>query len=51
MCESICAITVSFFRRPNVKFFCGLNYDPFLYMEEHDKVYSAFVRALFWLLT
>ncbi|KAJ7774840.1 glycosyltransferase family 15 protein [Mycena metata] len=25
---------------PNVKFFCDLEYDPFLYMEEHDKVYS-----------
>ncbi|KAJ7774597.1 glycosyltransferase family 15 protein [Mycena maculata] len=25
---------------PSVQFFCGLNYDPFLYMEEHEKVYS-----------
>ncbi|KAJ7429936.1 glycosyltransferase family 15 protein [Mycena galericulata] len=25
---------------PSVQFFCDLNYDPFLYMEEHDKVYS-----------
>lgn len=25
---------------PSVRFFCELNYDPFLYMEEHDKVYS-----------
>lgn len=25
---------------PDVKFFCDLSYDPFHYMEEHDKVYS-----------
>jgi alpha 1,2-mannosyltransferase len=25
---------------PSVKFFCDINYDPFLYMQEHDKVYS-----------
>ncbi|KAJ7709891.1 glycosyltransferase family 15 protein [Mycena rosella] len=31
---------------PNVKFFCGLDYDPFLYMEEHDKVYSFTISLL-----
>ncbi|KAJ7632634.1 glycosyltransferase family 15 protein [Roridomyces roridus] len=25
---------------PSVRFFCDLDYDPFLYMEEHDKIYS-----------
>lgn len=28
--------------RPDVKFFCDLSYDPFKYMQEHDKVYSAY---------
>ncbi|KAJ7155950.1 glycosyltransferase family 15 protein [Mycena crocata] len=31
---------------PDVKFFCGLDYDPFLYMEEHDKVYSFTISLL-----
>ncbi|KAJ7449825.1 glycosyltransferase family 15 protein [Mycena latifolia] len=31
---------------PSVKFFCGLNYDPFLYMEDHDKVYSFTISLL-----
>ncbi|KAJ7940624.1 glycosyltransferase family 15 protein [Mycena leptocephala] len=35
-----------YYWRPNVKFFCGLNYDPFLYMEEHDKVYSFTISLL-----
>lgn len=31
---------------PAVQFFCDLNYDPFLYMEEHDKVYSFTISLL-----
>lgn len=26
--------------RPNVKFYCNLNYDPFLYMQENQKKYG-----------
>ena len=27
-------------RRPDVKFFCDLDYDPFLIMEDQQKVYG-----------
>lgn len=27
-------------QRPDVKFFCDVPYDPFVYMQENDKVYS-----------
>ena len=26
--------------RPDVTFFCDLDYDPFLYMQDHEKVYG-----------
>ena len=26
--------------RPNVNFFCDTDYDPFLFLEENDKVYG-----------
>ena len=26
--------------RPNVKYFCDVDYDPFVFMEEHNKTYS-----------
>ncbi len=32
--------------RPDVKFFCDINYDPFVYMREHDKVYSESTSAM-----
>ncbi|KAJ6547577.1 glycosyltransferase family 15 protein [Mycena capillaripes] len=35
-----------YYWRPNVKFFCGLNYDPFVFMEDHDKVYSFTISLL-----
>ena len=29
-------------RRPDVKFFCDIDYDPFIYMQENEKVYGTF---------
>ena len=29
-------------RRPDVKFFCDLDYDPFLIMEDQQKVYGMY---------
>jgi len=26
--------------RPDVTFFCDLDFDPFLYMQDHEKVYG-----------
>ncbi|KAJ3725938.1 glycosyltransferase family 15 protein [Lentinula raphanica] len=34
--------------RPDVRFFCDLDYDPFLYMQEHDKVYSFTISLFEW---
>lgn len=38
--------------RPEVKFFCNLDYDPFLFMQDNDKVYSECCAVaparLFW---
>jgi hypothetical protein len=28
--------------RPDVTFFCDLDFDPFLFMQDHEKVYGAF---------
>ena len=28
------------FARPDIKFFCDIHYDPFLYMQDHGKVYG-----------
>ncbi|KAJ3786260.1 glycosyltransferase family 15 protein [Lentinula aff. detonsa] len=33
---------------PDVRFFCDLDYDPFLYMQEHDKVYSFTISLFEW---
>ncbi|KAK7054875.1 hypothetical protein VNI00_003338 [Paramarasmius palmivorus] len=33
---------------PDVKFFCDVNYDPFLYMQEHDKIYSFTISLYEW---
>lgn len=33
---------MSYSLRPDVRFFCDVTYDPFIYMEEHDKVYGEF---------
>ncbi|KAF5365662.1 hypothetical protein D9758_003334 [Tetrapyrgos nigripes] len=33
---------------PDVRFFCDLEYDPFLYMQEHDKVYSFTISLPEW---
>ncbi|KIK57814.1 glycosyltransferase family 15 protein [Collybiopsis luxurians FD-317 M1] len=33
---------------PDVRFFCDLDYDPFLYMQEHDKVYSFTISLVEW---
>ncbi|KAF9069601.1 glycosyltransferase family 15 protein [Rhodocollybia butyracea] len=33
---------------PDVKFFCDLDYDPFLYMQEHEKVYSFTISLFEW---
>ncbi|KAJ7677281.1 nucleotide-diphospho-sugar transferase [Mycena rosella] len=35
-----------YYWRSNVKLFCGLDYDPFLYMEEHDKFDSFTISLL-----
>ncbi|GAW10328.1 glycosyltransferase family 15 protein [Lentinula edodes] len=40
--------TVSIRVEPDVKFFCDLDYDPFLYMQEHDKVYSFTISLFEW---
>ena len=34
-----------FFFRPNVQFHCDILYDPFLYMEEHKKIYCMFFSS------
>lgn len=34
------AILTSAPSRPDVTFFCDLDYDPFLYMQDHEKVYG-----------
>ncbi|KAF5391283.1 hypothetical protein D9757_001876 [Collybiopsis confluens] len=33
---------------PDVRFFCDLDYDPFLYMQKHDKVYSFTISLFEW---
>ncbi|TFK76428.1 glycosyl transferase [Pluteus cervinus] len=33
---------------PGVKFFCDIDYDPFVYMEEHDKVYGFTLSLHEW---
>ncbi|KAK1232200.1 hypothetical protein PQX77_004574, partial [Marasmius sp. AFHP31] len=33
---------------PDVKFYCDLNYDPFLYMEEHNKIYGFTISLVEW---
>ncbi|PBK96882.1 glycosyltransferase family 15 protein [Armillaria gallica] len=37
-----------YYWRPDVKFFCDINYDPFVYMREHDKVYSFTISLTEW---
>jgi alpha 1,2-mannosyltransferase len=34
------------FLRPNVHFHCDISYDPFLYMEEHNKIYCKTLKLL-----
>jgi alpha 1,2-mannosyltransferase len=34
-------LSLSGIARPDVKFFCDLDYDPFVFMEENKKVYGA----------
>ncbi|KAG7092470.1 hypothetical protein E1B28_008822 [Marasmius oreades] len=33
---------------PDVKFFCDIPYDPFTYMQEHDKIYSFTIALVEW---
>lgn len=33
---------------PDVKFFCDVTYDPFLYMEDNDKVYGFTISLIEW---
>ncbi|KAG6909702.1 hypothetical protein DXG01_015903 [Tephrocybe rancida] len=33
---------------PDVKFFCDVPYDPFLYMEDNDKVYGFTISLIEW---
>jgi len=33
---------------PEVKFFCDLDYDPFLFMQDHDKVYGFTISLYEW---
>ncbi|KAJ7109390.1 glycosyltransferase family 15 protein [Mycena epipterygia] len=35
-----------YYWRPAVNFFCDVTYDPFVYMEEHNKVYSFTISLL-----
>ncbi|KAK0197086.1 glycosyltransferase family 15 protein [Armillaria mellea] len=37
-----------YYWRPDVRFFCDINYDPFVYMREHDKVYSFTISLTEW---
>ncbi|KAF9052644.1 glycosyltransferase family 15 protein [Panaeolus papilionaceus] len=37
-----------YYWRPDVKFFCDLNYDPFKFMEEKDKVYGFTISLVEW---
>lgn len=34
------AFAVLIFRRPGVKFYCDIDFDPFLYMQDNEKVYG-----------
>lgn len=34
--------SLSYTRRPDVQFFCDLDYDPFLIMQDQKKVYGQF---------
>ncbi|KAG1827259.1 nucleotide-diphospho-sugar transferase [Suillus subaureus] len=36
------------FCRPDVRYYCDLDYDPFLFMEEHDKVYGFTISMPEW---
>jgi len=31
------------FRRPEVRFHCDVNFDPFVYMHENNKTYGSFL--------
>ncbi len=31
--------------RPGVRYFCDLDYDPFVYMEENDKIYGSYMAS------
>jgi len=33
---------------PGVRYFCDLNYDPFVYMEENDKIYGFTISLVEW---
>jgi len=35
-------LTLTIAIRPDVTFFCDLNFDPFLFMQDHEKVYGAY---------
>ncbi|KAF9053701.1 glycosyltransferase family 15 protein [Hymenopellis radicata] len=37
-----------YYWRPDIKFFCDIAYDPFVYMQEHEKIYSFTVSLLEW---
>lgn len=43
------AFTSSFPHRPDIKFFCDLDYDPFLIMQDQNKVYGIHL-PFFWIL-
>ncbi|KAF8918091.1 glycosyltransferase family 15 protein [Mucidula mucida] len=37
-----------YYWRPDVKFFCDLQYDPFRYMQDNDKIYGFTISLLEW---
>ncbi|KAL1728728.1 glycosyltransferase family 15 protein [Schizophyllum commune] len=37
-----------YYWRPDVKFFCDIDYDPFIYMQENEKVYGFTISLYEW---
>ncbi|KAF9005662.1 glycosyltransferase family 15 protein [Cyathus striatus] len=40
-----------YYWRPSVKFFCDVNYDPFVFMEDHGKIYGFTISLVEWQAT
>ena len=38
-------VLICMLARPGVRYFCDLDYDPFVYMEENDKIYGSYMLS------